>query len=155
MEKQALAWRFSMSSDQRLLSLKQTVRQLFSYALIGILTNSLGYAIYLFLTHLWGAPKITMTVLYVIGAVAGFFANRRYTFRHDGSIGITGVRYLLAQASGYLLNLTLLLVFVDWLGMAHQIVQAIAIIVVAIFLFLVSRFFVFSKNQAESEGVPS
>lgn len=151
MVKQALVWRYSMISDLSLLYFKETFRQLFSYALIGILTNVLGYAVYLLLTHLWGAPKITMTALYFVGASAGFFANRRYTFRHDGSIGVSGVRYLLVQAAGYLLNLTLLLVFVDWLGVAHQIIQAIAIIVVAIFLFVVSRVFVFSQSPAESE----
>lgn len=155
MAKQALVWRFLMISDRSLLYFKETFRQLFSYALIGVLTNVLGYAIYLFLTHLWGAPKITMTALYVVGASVGFFANRRYTFRHDGSIGVAGVRYLLLQTAGYLLNLAVLLVFVDWLGVAHQIIQAIAIIVVAIFLFVMSRVFVFSQSSKESEGVPS
>jgi putative flippase GtrA len=151
LEKQALVWQFSMISDRRLLPLKENFRQLFSYALIGILTNALGYSIYLFLTHLWGAPKITMTALYVVGVSAAFFANRRYTFRHDGGIGVTGIRYLLLQAVGYLLNLTLLLVFVDWLGVAHQITQAIAIVVVAIFLFVMSRVFVFSQSPTKSE----
>ncbi|CAD86081.1 MULTISPECIES: GtrA family protein [Betaproteobacteria] len=144
-----------MNADSGILSIRKTFRQLFSYALIGILTNVLGYAFYLLLTYLWDAPKITMTALYFVGASIGFFANRRYTFRHDGHIGVTGVRYLLAQVAGYLLNLVLLLLFVDWLGFPHQIVQAIAIIVVAIFLFVMSRFFVFAQSAAESEGVPS
>jgi len=144
-----------MNADSGILSIRKTFRQLFSYALIGILTNVLGYAFYLLLTYLWDAPKITMTALYFVGASIGFFANRRYTFRHDGHIGVTGVRYLLAQVAGYLLNLVLLLLFVDWLGFPHQIVQAIAIIVVANFLFVMSRFFVFAQSAAESEGVPS
>lgn len=144
-----------MISDRSLLSFKENFRQLFTYALIGVLTNALGYAIYLFLTHLWGSPKITMTALYIAGAAVGFCANRRYTFRHDGSIGVTGFRYLLLQSAGYLLNLAVLLVFVDWLGMSHQVIQAIAIIVVAIFLFVMSRVFVFPQNSKESEGLPS
>jgi len=78
----------------------------------------------------------------------GFLANRRFTFRHDGGIGITGVRYLLAQVAGYLLNLVLLLLFVDWFDFPHQIVQAIAIVVVAIFLFVVLRLFVFAPSLA-------
>ena len=142
-----------MIAETNFFSSKKTLRQFFSYALIGVLTNISGYAIYLLLTNLWGAPKITMTVLYIVGASAGFFANRRYTFRHHGSIGLAGVRYLLAQTAGYLLNLTLLLVFVDWLGVAHQIIQAIAIIVVAIFLFVVLRFFVFVPSLAVTEVV--
>ena len=120
----------------------------FTYALIGVLTNVLGYAIYLILTYLWGAPKLTMTALYFVGASMVFLANRRFTFRHDGGIGVTGIRYLLAQVAGYLLNLVLLLQLVDWFNFPHQIVQALAIVVVAIFLFFVLRVFVFAPSLA-------
>ena len=48
-----------------------------------------------------------------------------------------------------LLNLTLLLLFLDWLGFAYQIVMAAAIIVVAIFLFMILRFFVFAAQLTE------
>jgi putative flippase GtrA len=137
-----------MTAEPNLLSSRKTLRQFFSYALIGVLTNVLGYAIYLLLTYLWGAPKLTMTALYFVGASIGFLANRRFTFRHDGGIGVTGVRYLLAQVAGYLLNLVLLLLFVDWFDFPHQIVQAIAIVVVAIFLFVVLRVFVFAPSLA-------
>ncbi|MFM5394381.1 GtrA family protein [Aeromonas veronii] len=137
-----------MSDEPNILSSKKTLRQFFTYALIGVLTNVLGYAIYLILTYLWGAPKLTMTALYFVGASMGFLANRRFTFRHDGGIGVTGVRYLLVQVAGYLLNLVLLLLFVDWFDFPHQIVQAIAIVVVAIFLFVVLRLFVFAPSLA-------
>ena len=155
MEILALVWRFWMASKSFRLSKDKTLRQLFSYALIGLLTNLLGYALYLLLTYLWGAPKLTMTTLYSAGALISFFANRRFTFRHDGRIGVAGVRYLFVQLLGYLLNLTLLVLFVDWLGFAHQVVQAVAIFVVAIFLFVLSRFFVFAPQLAENGAIRS
>lgn len=142
-----------MIAEPSLLLSRKTLRQLFRYALIGVLTNVLGYAFYLFLTYLWGAPKLTMTALYFVGASIGFLANRRFTFLHDGHIGEAGIRYLLAQFSGYLLNLVLLLLFVDWLGLPHQIVQAIAIVVVAIFLFVMLRVFVFAPSPAVTREV--
>jgi len=128
------------------LSAKKTYRQLFNYALIGLLTNGMSYSTYILFTYLSGAHKLTMTALYLLGASIGFFANRRFTFRHDGGIGVTGVRYILAQMMGYLLNLVLLLLFVDWLDFSHQVVQGIAIVVVAIFLFVVLRIFVFAPS---------
>lgn len=137
-----------MTDEPNILSSKKTLRQFFTYVLIGVLTNVLGYATYLILTYLWGAPKLTMTALYFMGASMSFLANRHFTFRHDGGIGVTGVRYLLAQVAGYLLNLILLLLFVDWFDFPHQIVQAIAIVVVAIFLFVVLRVFVFAPSLA-------
>lgn len=153
MGKQGLAWRCLMIDEPNIVSSKKKLRQFFSYALIGVLTNFLGYAIYLILTYIWGAPKLTMTALYFVGASIGFLANRRFTFRHDGGIGVVGVRYLLAQVAGYLLNLVLLLLFVDWFDFSHQIVQAIAIVVVAIFLFVVLRIFVFAPSLAVTKVV--
>lgn len=137
-----------MIGNSGLLSRQKPYRQLFSYAFVGVLTNLFVYGLYLLLTYLWGAPKLTMTTLYFLGASIGFLANRRFTFRHDGGIGVTGIRYLLAQVAGYLLNLVLLLLFVDWFDFPHQIVQAIAIVVVAIFLFVVLRLFVFAPSLA-------
>lgn len=144
MERQGSVWRSLMSPESGFLSSGKTFQQFISYVCIGVLTNVLGYTVYLFLTYLWGAPKLTMTLLYFVGASIGFLANRRFTFRHKGHIGVAGARYLLVQLAGYLLNLVLLLLFVDWLGLAHQLVQAIAVVVVAIFLFFLLRFFVFA-----------
>lgn len=143
MEKQGLVWRYSMKANLGFLPSRKTLRQLLSYALIGVLTNALGYALYIGLTQVWGAPKLTMSLLYLVGATIGFLANRSFTFVHRGHIGATGVRYLLVQFLGYLINLALLLLFVDWLGFSHQIIQAIAVVVVAIFLFVLFRVFVF------------
>lgn len=155
MEKQALAWRFWITSELIQFAKNRALHQLLSYALIGVLTNLLGYSIYILLTYFWGAPKLTMTALYSVGALIGFFANRRFTFRHDGRIRVAGLRYLFAQLLGYLLNLALLVLFVDCLGFAHQIVQAVAIVVVAIFLFVLSRFFVFAPQPAKNRAIRS
>ncbi|WP_405120870.1 GtrA family protein [Pseudomonas leptonychotis] len=131
------------------------MRQVLSYALTGVLINTLGYAVYLLIADLSGAPKLTMTVLYFVGALFGFFANRKFTFLHDGHIGAAGIRYVIAQFMGYLLNLTLLVLFVDWLGFMHQVVQAVAIVVVAIFLFILLRFFVFAQQSLENRAIRS
>lgn len=153
--KLVLVWRFAMNAESSVSPSQKVFQQFFRYALIGVLTNLCGYIIYLLLTHLWGAPKLTMTLLYSVGALIGFIANRRFTFRHDGHIGKAGIRYLLVQLAGYVLNLFLLTLFVDWLNFAHQLVQAIAIIVVAIFLFVLSRVFVFAPQSAEKGVTPS
>lgn len=122
--------------------------QLFRYALVGVVNNFAGYLVYLLVTYLGATPKITMTLLYGIGAAIGFFGHRNLTFAHSGSLRNTGPLYLVAHLCGYFLNLAILLVFVDKLGYAHQLVQAIAIFVVAIFLFIAFKFFVFADTDA-------
>lgn len=142
-------WRFWMNAKSTLPSYKKTAQQLFSYAFIGVLTNLSGYSFYLLLTYSGGTPKLTMTAMYAIGVVVSFFANRKFTFRHNGHLGTTGIRFLIAYVLGYLLNILLLVMFVDWMGFPHQIVQAVAIVVVAVLMFFLSRIFVFLQHPLE------
>lgn len=87
-----------------------------------------------------------MTLLYVVGATIGFFGNRKWAFAHNGALLGSGARYFMAHVLGYLINFFMLFIFVDRLGYSHQWVQAGAIIVVAAFLFVVFKNFVFPKN---------
>ena len=133
---------------------RNTIKQLLRYALVGFSINTVGYLVYLLITFLGLEPKITVTLLYFIAAYAGFWGHRRVTFDHRGSARVSGARYIVAHCLGYLLNLALLVVFVDTLGYAHQLVQFIAIFVVAAFLFLMFKFYVYrdtDKMQADVE----
>ena len=125
--------------------------QLIRYGLVGLVINFVGYLVYLLLTSLGTTPKITMTLLYSVGATFGFMGNRGLTFRHQGSVMEAGVRYFIAHIFGYLINLSILSIFVDRLGYAHQWVQAVAIFVVAAFLFITFKFFVFPIDKETVE----
>lgn len=124
---------------------RRSVTQLFRFALVSVTVNLVGYIVYLLITYLGGTPKITMTFLYGAVVTAGFLGNRKLVFAHKGSLLGVGVRYIIAHCFGYCINLTILIVLVDKLGYAHQWAQATAILVVASFLFLAFKFFVFRK----------
>lgn len=125
------------------------IRQLTRYAMIGIVSNSLGYVVYLLLTFFLVGPKIAMTLVYLTGATVGYVGNRQWTFTHKGKILPTLIKYCLAHALGYTINFIILYVFVDRLLYPHQAVQFVAILVVAGILFFVFKKFVFAdKPQA-------
>lgn len=127
--------------------LSTTLRQLFRFGVIGLLQNGIGYGLYLILTLAGLPPKPTMTFLYLAGATASFLANRRFTFGHTGKLTHAGIRFMLAHLGGYLINLLLLWWLVDQNGYPHQWVQAGAIFVVAAYLFVSFRFFVFPAKS--------
>jgi putative flippase GtrA len=132
---------------------KKSVTQLFRYAFVGITSNLAGYMVYLLVTYLGATPKITMTFLYGISAAVGFFGNRKFTFIHKGSLIGAGIRYIITHCFGYFINLSILIIMVDKYGYAHQWVQATAIFVVAAFLFLAFKYFVFKEqNTSNIEG---
>jgi putative flippase GtrA/SAM-dependent methyltransferase len=123
------------------------MRQLIRYGIVGLLNNAAIYLIFLLVTY-WGVtPKIAMSFLYVVAAVASFIWNKNWTFSYSGRVNRSFTRFVLAHIGGYLINLLILLVFVDRLGYSHQAVQAVAIFVVAGFLFIAFKYFVFNQKK--------
>lgn len=126
------------------------MHQLIRYGLVGTLSNLIIYAIYLMITYIGVDPKVAMTLLYIIGASIGFVGHRKWTFVHRGNLSSAALRYAIAHLFGYMLNFLILFIFADQLGYAHQGVQALAIVIVAGFLFIVFKYFVFRyKNSAQ------
>ncbi|WP_290512922.1 GtrA family protein [Aeromicrobium sp.] len=123
------------------------MRQLIRYGLIGLTSNAIAFGIYVLITAWGSAPTVAMTIVYLTAATISFFANRKLTFGHDGSMWSAGGRYVVAHGIGYLLNLAILVVLVDRLGYSHVWVQGLAIFVVAGYLFLMFKFFVFAAPR--------
>lgn len=126
--------------------------QLIRFAAVGVASNVLGYTLYLIITYLGVAPKLAMTVLYVVGAFIGFAGNRKYTFAHEGGLMGAGWRYVVAHGLGYLINLAIQIIMVDRLGYPHQLAQALGVCVVAVFLFVVLKYLVFVNSDETRPG---
>lgn len=126
-------------------------RQLMRYGLVGIGINATLYACYLLLVFLGVEPKISMSIVYVIGLGIGFYGHRKLTFFHTENFKHAIARYLIAHVGGYAINFFLLLAFVDYMSLSHALVQGISIFIVAAYLFVVFKYWVFSeKNYAIS-----
>ena len=88
-------------------------KQITRYLVVGVLTNSSGYATYILLTWLGVNPKVAMSAIYFVAAFLGYWGNRMYTFSFSGGIALSTVRYALAHVLGYGLNLFLLLYLIN------------------------------------------
>lgn len=122
--------------------------QVVRFGVVGLVANGVGFLLYLALTHLGLSPQATVAILYPVGALLGYFGNKQLTFRHRGEWWSSGWRYLLVHSLGMLINLAMLSYFVKVAGFAHQWVQLAAILVVALYVFLAMRWFVFPSRQA-------
>ena len=126
---------------------RKHLSQLFRYGVIGVTVNLAAYLAYLLATYLGGTPKLTMSVIYVLTAFFSFLGNRSLTFAYKGGFLGSGLKFSIAHLFGYLINLALLFVFVDKIGYPHQVVQVCAIVIVAMFLFLTFKIFVFREDR--------
>ncbi len=130
----------------------QPMKQLLRFVVVGLASNVIGYLLYLLITYLGAPPKLAMTVLYGVGVITGFVGNRRYAFAPQGRLMVTGWRYLMVHSAGYLINLAIQIIMVDHLGYAHQLAQVLGICVVAAFLFVGFKYFVFVNVDEAKSG---
>lgn len=115
------------------------------YALVGLASNAVLYALYLAMTWVGIGHKVAMTLVFVVGIVQTFGFNRSWTFRSASPSGPALLRYSCVYAFGYLISWLGMWVFVDRLGYPHQLVQLALIVIVAVFIFLNLKFWVFGK----------
>lgn len=117
--------------------------QLYKFIFIGVISNLILYFAYLVVTQYGIGNKVAMSMLYILGVLQTFFFNRKWTFSHHGDQNSAFLRYLFVYGIGYFINLIALVIFVDRLGYPHQWVQGIMILLVAIFLFVMQKIWVF------------
>jgi putative flippase GtrA len=121
------------------------IRQILTYGIVGLSINLLLYFIYLILVKLGSDPKLSMTLVYISGVIVGFYSHKKITFSHTGNAAKSFTRFFIAHVIGYLINLACLFIFVDQLGFAHQLIQALSIFIVALYLFIIFKFWVFTE----------
>ena len=121
--------------------------QFLRYSVVGLVSNGIGFVLYLLLTTIGFGPKISISFLYVVGVLQTFVFNKKWTFSHQGQLNGTFIRYILIYAAGYFINLGALVIFVDRFGYLHQWVQGAMIPLVAVFLFLMQKIWVFRVNE--------
>lgn len=140
-----LCWKMNNCISQRIKTLP--IKQLIRFGIVGVISNMVGYVFYLLITYAGVEPKLTVSLLYPIGTYLSFAGNKKWTFNSNGGAAQAGVKHIFVYALGYVLNLGILAYFVDYLGFAHQLVQLVAIFVVALFLFIAMKFFVFANKS--------
>jgi putative flippase GtrA len=122
-------------------------RQVIRYGAVGVLNNLLGYLIYLLMTYFWLDPKVAISILYPVAVTTAYFGHAKYSFSSQARNINTVLRYVLAHFVGYGVNFLMLLILSDKLKLPHQAVQASSIFVVAGFLFLLFKYFVFPNSE--------
>jgi putative flippase GtrA len=125
---------------------REDLAQLLRYATVGAAANLALYLAYLGLTAQGLGSKVAMSLLYFLAVTITFVANRSWSFRHKGTASGALGRYAAAYALGYVMNYFLLWLGVDVLGLPHQGVQAFAIVAVAVALFVLNKYWVFSPK---------
>lgn len=120
--------------------------QFIRYILVGLGLNASLYAAYLLLTWRALGSEAAMTVTFSLGVLLTFLAHRKITFRHQGDKFVALRRFLVCYAFLYSINFLALWYVSGKMRLPHQIVQATAIIVLALLAFTAQKFWIFPPD---------
>lgn len=110
------------------------------FVLAGAVNTLVSYVIFILL---WGiahwSAEMANFVSYVVGLCVSFFLNRFFVFKTDTGISsVTAIRFLLAFASAYALNLGVLVLLIK-MGMQPEYAQIGAMVVYTLVFYVLNK----------------
>jgi putative flippase GtrA len=109
------------------------------------------YLGYLGATALSVSPVWAISLVYPVAVGLSYFLNRRFTFNSSRRHRESTWRFLAAHTAGYLLNVGLLWVVTRFTLIDHKVAEAVVLVTVGMFLFVVLRVFVFPADDDDDE----
>jgi putative flippase GtrA len=115
------------------------------FGLVGCANTLFGFAVIMAAAWLLQLGDVAANAIgYGCGLLLSFVLNCRYTFRYGGRTAGALVRYLLAFAVSYGVNLGVLVIFTAVLGQSSVLSQALAVCSYTIAFYALSRWVVFA-----------
>lgn len=122
---------------------------LLKFVLIGVLNTAAGYLAYGALLLAGFRYPAALAFSYLIGIIHSYAWNRIWNFRSRSPLGMESVRFVLAYAASFFINLLILTVLVDGLSIQPYIAQAGTIVFTTPVIFMLMRYWVFRKDPAK------
>lgn len=123
------------------------LRLLRRYIGSGAVNTLVGVAVIIGLTWVGLNPFLANAIGYVVGLITGYVASRVYTFQSRGSMGSETLRYLVAFAVAYGVNVAALHAFLSFVPQHPAAGQLLGAVAYSSSMYLFSRFFVFTHRD--------
>ena len=123
------------------------VGQFVKFGIVGVSNTAIFFLVYTLLLKVFGVWYLAASGIgFAVGATNGFLWNRRWTFREHVGDALTPVRWFVVQTSGLFLNLGLVYLFVDGVGLGELLGQAVTIVIVTVTTFFANRAWTFKTH---------
>lgn len=126
---------------------KESIRQLFKYGIVGIVNTIITLATIFILMELLKVNYIVSNLVgYGLGFANSFIMNKLWTFESRGRLPREIVFFILIFLVSYALQLILLVILKEKLGIAAEISQVMAMVFYTIISFIGNKRFTFRKE---------
>lgn len=120
------------------------IRSMVRFALVGLANTALGYSVILFMHLVVGTGLLLANVAgYAAGLVLSYHLNRSFTFASSAAHRQALPRFVLTVIACFALNLVVLEVARESMGLPFPIAQALAVASYTVAFFFASRSLVF------------
>lgn len=118
------------------------------YSLVGVINTLVGYSVILACLYLGAGDVSANAAGFAFGLMVSFTLNRRYVFGTQGRLAVGEViRFLVAFAISYTVNLAVLWAARSALGAGNPLAQIPATVSYSLMMFVLSHRFVFAGRS--------
>lgn len=129
-------------------------RHAVKYSIVGVANVAIDLALYAVMIQL-GVYYVVAKALSELAAIAnGYVFNRTWTFRAGPHARAKLVRYAIVQGSGMVLNVGLVALFVEVVGVGKLIAAVIALPLAAAYCFALNRVWTFGRHIVRTPETP-
>lgn len=125
------------------------IKRILRYTGVNLVTVTLDYAVFLTLTHLWGAPTIASVIAYALALVWNYDLSKRFVFGTDGqhkSEHRLFIEFALTGLLGLVLTAAATGLGVHQFGWAPAKAKTIAVLICFVALYIVRSRLVFTPR---------
>ncbi len=143
---------------KKIIELIKKNKQIILYLIFGALTTALNVVTYWLFAHPIGLSTLPSTIIaWVAGVIFAFFTNKFIVFEAKQKKGfwVELGSFVLARVVTGVLDMLIMLVFVDYLHLNDLVIKIVSNIVVIILNYVFSKFIIFRKKKQgeENEGI--
>jgi putative flippase GtrA len=124
--------------------------QLARFGLVGLSNTALSWCLYALAVSVGVWYPLAAAASFAVGAVNGYTLNRVWTFRAGAFSASQLGRYVTVQAGAMAVNVTLLVILVEWIGLQRLTAQLVALVAVAALGFTAARGWAFAVAGEET-----
>ncbi len=119
-------------------------KQLIKFFIVGVSNTALDFIIYAALTRIFHLYYlVSATISFIFSVTWSFNLNRRWTFKVKRRLVTQYATFFFVNAIVLLLNISILYVLVDCLGIYDLLAKVIASVILGIFNFTINKFWTF------------
>ncbi|GGG19301.1 GtrA family protein [Paenibacillus aceti] len=124
-----------------------TISKFIRYGLVGIIGTLIHTVVLTLCVELFVFPAVLATIIgFALSLIASFRLNTVWTFTKSAGSNLNFVKYTLTCSVGLLINVAIMYLVVDIFEGWYLLAQFIAIIIVPIFNFTLSKYWVFKDG---------